>query len=87
VACSRRRQGGSRRHARGTKVIEETADTNEANSALPFACRLIAAMHAGEAAGSDKRGKQSAALLVHDGQEYPLLDRQVDGRSSKHLKQ
>ena len=31
----------------------------------PFAERLIAAMEAGEAAGGDKRGKQSAALLVY----------------------
>jgi uncharacterized Ntn-hydrolase superfamily protein len=30
------------------------------------------------AAGGDKRGKQSAALLVHDEQDYPLLDLRVD---------
>jgi uncharacterized Ntn-hydrolase superfamily protein len=62
----------------GPKVIEDTADTYEANPAMPFARRLIAAMHAGEAAGGDKRGKQSAALLVHDDQDYPLLDLRVD---------
>jgi uncharacterized Ntn-hydrolase superfamily protein len=39
---------------------------------------LIAAVQAGEAAGGDKRGKQSAALLVHDDQDYPLLDLRVD---------
>src|SRR5918999_1613215 len=50
----------------GPKVIEDTADTYKANPAMPFARRLIAAMHAGEAAGGDKRGKQSAALLIHD---------------------
>ena len=27
-------------------------------------------MQAGEAAGGDKRGKQSAALLIHDGEEF-----------------
>jgi uncharacterized Ntn-hydrolase superfamily protein len=62
----------------GPKVIEDTADTYEANLAMPFARRLIAAMRAGETAGGDKRGKQSAALLVHDHQDYPLLDLRVD---------
>src|SRR5919197_4619244 len=60
------------------KVIEETADTYETQLALPFARRLIAAMRAGEAAGGDKRGKQSAALLIHDDEDYPLLDLRVD---------
>ena len=35
-------------------------------------------MQAGEAAGGDKRGKQSAALLIHDGEDYPLYDLRVD---------
>jgi uncharacterized Ntn-hydrolase superfamily protein len=35
-------------------------------------------MRAGEAAGGDKRGKQSAALLIHDGEDYPLYDLRVD---------
>ena len=35
-------------------------------------------MRAGEAAGGDKRGRQSAALLVHDGEDYPLYDLRVD---------
>ena len=50
----------------GPQVIEATIAAYEANSTLPFARRLIAAMHAGEAAGGDKRGRQSAALLIHD---------------------
>ena len=62
----------------GPKVLEETADDYEAHLALPFARRLIAAMRAGEAAGGDKRGKQSAALLIHDDEDYPLLDLRVD---------
>lgn len=62
----------------GPKVIEDTAETYEANFALPFARRLIAAMDAGEAAGGDQRGKQSTALLIHDGEDYPLLDLRVD---------
>jgi uncharacterized Ntn-hydrolase superfamily protein len=59
-------------------VLAETIRAYESQSALPFARRLIAAMRAGEAAGGDKRGKQSAALLVHDGEDYPLYDLRVD---------
>ncbi|MFX9919673.1 DUF1028 domain-containing protein, partial [Acinetobacter baumannii] len=43
-----------------------------------FSERLIKAMFAGEAAGGDKRGKQSAALLIHGTEEWPLLDLRVD---------
>ena len=62
----------------GPQVIEATVAAYEANLAMPFARRLIAAMHAGEAAGGDSRGRQSAALLIHDEEEYPLLDIRVD---------
>ena len=62
----------------GPAVLAETIRAYEAQAALPFARRLIAAMLAGEAAGGDKRGKQSAALLIHDGESYPLYDLRVD---------
>jgi uncharacterized Ntn-hydrolase superfamily protein len=62
----------------GAAVLEETSRSFKANGALPFAQRLILAMQAGEAAGGDKRGKQSAALLIHDGEDYPLYDLRVD---------
>ncbi len=62
----------------GARVIEQTAAFLEANEAMPFARRLIGALQAGEAAGGDKRGKQSAALLIHDGEDYPMLDIRVD---------
>jgi uncharacterized Ntn-hydrolase superfamily protein len=62
----------------GPEVLAETARTYEINLHLPFALRLIAAMQAGEAAGGDKRGKQSAALLIHDHESYPLYDLRVD---------
>ena len=45
---------------------------------MPFARRLIAALQAGEAAGGDKRGKQSAALRIHTSEAYPALDLRVD---------
>lgn len=62
----------------GPGVLAETIRTYEAEAGLPFARRLLAAMRAGEAAGGDKRGKQSAALLIHDGEDYPLYDLRVD---------
>ena len=62
----------------GPAVLAETIRAYEAAPSLPFARRLIAAMQAGEAAGGDKRGKQSAALLIHDGEDYPLYDLRVD---------
>jgi uncharacterized Ntn-hydrolase superfamily protein len=62
----------------GPQVIEATAAGYEAHAALPFAERLIEALAAGEAAGGDKRGKQAAALLVYNGQDYPALDIRVD---------
>ncbi len=40
--------------------------------------RLMRALEAGQAAGGDKRGKQSAALKIHDREAYPWLDLRVD---------
>jgi uncharacterized Ntn-hydrolase superfamily protein len=62
----------------GPQVLDETAKAYRANAALPFARRLVAAMRAGEAAGGDKRGKQSAALLINEGEEWSALDLRVD---------
>lgn len=61
----------------GPRVIEETAKVFKA-STKPFAERLIDAMEAGEAAGGDKRGRQSAALLVYTGEQYANLNLRVD---------
>jgi uncharacterized Ntn-hydrolase superfamily protein len=60
------------------QVIEATARAYMDNSALPFPRRLIAAMRAGEDAGGDKRGKQSAALVIHGKEQWPDLDLRVD---------
>ncbi len=40
--------------------------------------RLLAALAAGQAAGGDKRGKQSAALKVVDREDYAFIDLRVD---------
>jgi uncharacterized Ntn-hydrolase superfamily protein len=62
----------------GPQVIAETARAYEAQAAMPFPRRLIAALKAGEAAGGDKRGKQAAALLIYSTEEYSDLDLRVD---------
>jgi uncharacterized Ntn-hydrolase superfamily protein len=62
----------------GAAVLDDTAAAFMAHADLPFAQRLIAAMRAGEAAGGDKRGKQSAALLIHGSEEWSDLDLRVD---------
>jgi uncharacterized Ntn-hydrolase superfamily protein len=62
----------------GPAVLTETIRAYEAAATMPFARRLIAAMQAGEGAGGDKRGKQSAAMRIHDGEDYPLYDLRVD---------
>jgi uncharacterized Ntn-hydrolase superfamily protein len=62
----------------GPRVLDDTAAAYIANERLPFAQRLIAAMRSGEAAGGDKRGKQSAALLIYGEEEWSALDLRVD---------
>ena len=62
----------------GAAVLDDTARAYVANASLPFAQRLIVAMKAGEAAGGDKRGKQSAAMLIHGDEEWSDLDLRVD---------
>ena len=62
----------------GAAVIEATAAAYATGSMLPFAARLIAAMRAGEAAGGDKRGRQSAALTIHGEEQWSDLDLRVD---------
>ena len=60
------------------RVLDDTAKAFVANASLPFPQRLIAAMHAGEAAGGDKRGRQSAALLIYGDEEWSALDLRAD---------
>lgn len=59
------------------RVVRETAKAFQGNRKA-FAERLIGALEAGQAAGGDKRGKQSAALLIYSTEEYPELSLRVD---------
>lgn len=61
----------------GSAVVESTLVAfQRAQGAL--AERLLTAMEAGEAAGGDKRGKQSAALKICTRDPYPDLDIRTD---------
>ena len=62
----------------GARVVEATAAAYCEQNALPLPRRLIAALGAGEAAAGDKRGRQSAALLVQGEEDWPDLDLRVD---------
>ena len=57
----------------GPAVLADTIRAYEAQSAVPFARRLIAAMQAGEAAGGDKRGKQSGGAAGPRRRGLPAL--------------
>ncbi len=62
----------------GPQVIAQMATAYQEASNLDFALRLLAALDAGEAAGGDKRGKQSAAIYIAGEREYAELDLRVD---------
>lgn len=62
----------------GPQVVEETLAAYLAAMDLPLAERLMTAMEAGQAAGGDKRGTQSAALVIHRTEDYPWLSLRAD---------
>lgn len=69
----------------GPRVIEATAEAYLATNGRPMAERLLAALDAGEAAGGDKRGKQSAALRVQRDEDYLSLDLRVDDHAEPFI--
>jgi uncharacterized Ntn-hydrolase superfamily protein len=62
----------------GPQVVSETVRVLRERSDLPLPRRMITAMKAGEKVGGDKRGKQSAALVIYGDQENSELDLRVD---------
>lgn len=70
----------------GPDVVDAMAHAYR-NSIAPFAHRLIAALDAGQAAGGDSRGKESAALLIvrkhggYGGNNDRYIDLRVDDHS------
>lgn len=62
----------------GPQVVEETLKAYIAASALDFDERLLVALEAGERAGGDKRGRQSAAIRIWSDEPMPSFDIRVD---------
>ncbi len=62
----------------GPGVIDAMAQAFEESAARDLDERLMRALEAGDAAGGDRRGKQSAALKIVAGEDYPRLDLRVD---------
>jgi uncharacterized Ntn-hydrolase superfamily protein len=67
-------------------TVDALAETFERSADGPLAERLIQSLRAGQAAGGDRRGQQSAALLVvrRDGGYAGLTDVAVDLRVDDH---
>lgn len=62
----------------GEEVVKVMAETYE-NSNLDYLPeRLLEALHAGQNAGGDKRGRQSAALHVVDKLDYAIVNIRAD---------
>lgn len=62
----------------GPEVVGETARSYAGGVTVPLAERLLTALDAGQAAGGDKRGKQSAAILVTTTEDMPDINLRVD---------
>lgn len=62
----------------GREVVADSLAAFLDGPERPFSDRLLSALVAGQAAGGDKRGRQSAALKVWRQEPYPLLDIRVD---------
>lgn len=69
----------------GPEVVDAMRAAWLANETLPLGRRLLAALLAGDAAGGDKRGRQSAAIYVMSkGNGYGGSDLQYDLRVDDH---
>lgn len=62
----------------GEETITSMAEAFETSEGEWFTERLVRALEAGQAAGGDRRGKQSAAIYVVHTEPYPYLDLRVD---------
>lgn len=62
----------------GERTIEAMAESFDGTDCLELPERLLAALEAGQAGGGDKRGRQSAVLLVFHEEAYPYFNLHVD---------
>lgn len=66
----------------GSETLEAMKVDFEGDASRPLVERLLSALAAGQAAGGDKRGRQSAAVKVYSTEAYPALDLRVDEHSN-----
>jgi uncharacterized Ntn-hydrolase superfamily protein len=62
----------------GEETILAMQGAFEASAEEPLAERLLRGLEAGQKAGGDRRGRQSACLLVYGDEDYPLADLRAD---------
>lgn len=62
----------------GEDVVKAMATAFEHSVDEELPERLMQALEAGQEAGGDRRGRQSAGMQVYTTEEYPLLDLRVD---------
>ena len=60
------------------KVAQATLDGFKADPSLPMPERMLAGLEKGEAAGGDRRGRQSAALVMVTTEDFPDASLRVD---------
>jgi uncharacterized Ntn-hydrolase superfamily protein len=62
----------------GAAVLADTYATFVTNTELSLPERMLGGLEAGEAAGGDRRGRQSAALVLVTTEDFPDLSLRVD---------
>jgi uncharacterized Ntn-hydrolase superfamily protein len=65
----------------GEATVADTLAAWNTGSAHELPERLMVAMEAGQAAGGDRRGRQSAAMLITTTEDFPDLNLRVDDHS------
>lgn len=66
----------------GPEVLDTTRDAFLAHGGASLPERMVAALQAGELAGGDRRGRQSAALQVITTEDFPDVDLRVDDHAA-----
>src|SRR5580698_1868888 len=66
----------------GEPTVAATLAAWQAQPELAIPERLMAAMEAGEAAGGDRRGRQSAAMVMTTTEDFPDLNLRVDDHTA-----
>lgn len=66
----------------GEAVVADTLASWKSTQGQPMPQRLMLAMEAGEAAGGDRRGRQSAAMVMVTTEDFPDLNLRVDDHAT-----